>query len=82
MSLDPNVGGGGGGACRPSPHSGDRVPPLYKPPPSFPPHLSPKIPLKNQEKKRGTSTKNPKKEIGEEKESGETLPDYALVICR
>jgi len=29
------------------------------------------------------STKNPeKKERGEEKGSGEALPDYALVICR
>jgi len=52
--------------------SGDSVPPLYiRPPPSFPPHLSPKNPPKIQ-----------KKERGEENGSGEALPDCALVICR
>ena len=70
------------GAGRPTPPTGDRGacrpplrrqgPPLYiRPPPPFPPHLSPKIPPKIQKKKRG-----------EEKGSGETLPDSALVICR
>ena len=44
--------------------------PLYKPLTPFPPHLSPKIPLKIQKKR------------GEEKGSGEVLPDCALVICR
>ena len=58
------------GACRPP--SGDRAMPLYTSIlPPFPPHLSPKIPPKIQKKKRS-----------EEKESGEALPDSALVICR
>ena len=58
------------GACRPP--SGDRglLPYIIILPP-FPPHLSPKIPPKIQKKKRG-----------EEKGSGEALPDCALVICR
>ena len=45
--------------------------PLYKHPTPFPPHLSSKNPPKIQ-----------KKERGEEKGSGEALPDSALVICR
>ena len=63
--------GAAGGPVAPPP-AGDRGMPLYiRPPPPFPPHLSPKIPPKIQ-----------KKERDEEKESGETLPDCALVICR
>ena len=49
---------GAGGPVAPPP-SGDR--PYISSLPPFPPHLSPKIPLKIQEKKRGTSTKNPEK---------------------
>ena len=50
---------------------GDRGTPLYKHPTPIPPHLSPKIPPKIQKKREG-----------EEKGSGEALPDSALVICR
>ena len=58
------------GACRPP--SGDRVlPPYISILPLFPHHLSPKIPPKIQ-----------KKERGEEKGSGEALPDCAFMICR
>ena len=54
----------------------------YKPPPPFPPHLSPKIPQKIQKKREELPPKILKKKRGEEKGSGEALPDYALVICR
>ena len=58
------------GACRPP--SGDRgLLPYISLIPPFPSHLSPKIPQKIQ-----------KKEMGEEKGSGEALPDSALVICK
>ena len=61
---------GARGACRPPP--GNRVsPPYIRPPPSFPPHLTSKNPPKIQ-----------KKERGEEKGSGEALPNSALVIYR
>ena len=54
------------------PPTGDRVsPPYIRPPPSFPPHLTSKNPPKIQ-----------KKERGEEKGSGEALPNSALVIYR
>ena len=77
------------GACRPpsgdrwppptgatggpvAPPSGDRaMPPYISIRLPFPPHLSSKI-----------SPKIQKKERGEEKKSGEALPDSALVICR
>ena len=63
--------GRGRGACRPP--SGDRLFPSYiSILSSFPPHLSQKISLKIQKKK----------ERSEEKESGEVLPDSALVIRR
>ena len=91
-SISAARGLGGGGSPPPKRTTGGHVatplgrqgPLLYiSPPPPFPPHLSPKIPPKIQKKKRGTSTKNPeKKERGEEKGSGEALPDYALVISR
>ena len=45
--------------------------PYIRPPPSFPPHLTSKNPPKIQ-----------KKERGEEKGSGEALPNSALVIYR
>ena len=45
--------------------------PYIRPPPSFPPHLTSKNPQKIQ-----------KKERGEEKGSGEALPNSALVIYR
>ena len=58
------------GVCRPP--SGDRgFLPYISILPPFPSHLNPKIPPKIQKKKRS-----------EEKESGEALPDSALVICR
>ena len=60
------------GLSPPPPHAGDRVlPPYINILPPFPPHLSPKIPPKIQKKREG-----------EEKGSGEVLPDCALVICR
>ena len=71
---------GASGAGRPSrgrqggpvPPAGDRVnPPYIRPPPSFPPHLTSK-----------NSPKILKKESGEEKGSGEALPNSALVIYR
>ena len=68
-SVSAARGLGGGGCCPPL---GRQGPPLYKP--STPIHSSfePKNSTKNPEKKRG----------GEEKGSGEALPDCALVICR
>jgi len=58
------------GGLSPPPPAGDRVnPPYIRPPPSFPPHLTSKNPPKIQ-----------KKERGEEKGSGEALPNSALVI--
>ena len=60
------------GACRPPP-AGDR---------GLPPYKSPSPPLPSSFETEN-STKNPeKKERSEEKESGEALPDSALVICR
>ena len=55
-----------------APPSGDRgTLPYISIRPPIPSHLSPKIPQKSR-----------KKERGEEKGSGEALPDSALVICR
>ena len=54
------------------PHRRQGSPTLYKPWPPFPSHLSPKIAPKIQKKK----------ERGKEKESGEALPNSALVIYR
>ena len=66
----PRPTGAAGGPV--APPSGDRGnPPYIRSNPPFPPHLSPKIPPKIQ-----------KKERGDEKGSGEALPDSALVICR
>ena len=61
----------GRGACRPP--AGDRgLPPYKSPSPPLPSSFEPE-----------NSTKNPeKRERSEEKESGEALPDSALVICR
>ena len=63
---------GGRGPVAPLPPGAIGVSPtLYKPWPPFPSHLSPKIAPKIQ-----------KKERGEEKKSGEALPNSALVIYR
>ena len=82
---------GATGACRPahgrSPlgpaHSRGRGP--VAPPRAtrgLPPYKSPSPPLPSSCEPEN-STKNPeKKERSEEKESGEALPDSALVICR
>ena len=46
-----------------------------------PPYISSSPPLPSSFEPEN-STKNPEKKRGEEKESGEALPDSALVICR
>ena len=83
--------GGATGACRPAhgrpplgpAHSRGRGP--VAPPAGdrgLPPYKSPSPPLPSSFEPEN-STKNPeKKERSEEKESGEALPDSALVICR
>ena len=56
----------------PAPLGRPGLAPLYKHSTPIPSSFEPKNSTKNPEKNRG----------GEEKESGEALPDSALVICR
>ena len=59
------------GGRSPIPRATGSAHPYIRPPPSFPPHLTSKNPKKIQNKERG-----------EEKGSGEALPNSALVIYR
>ena len=77
VSAARGLGGGGSGGGRP-PNGRRGLPPVT----GSPPYKSPSPPLPSSFEPEN-STKNPeKKERSEEKESGEALPDSALVICR